>query len=291
MSLTIRECFEMEAFNELINCSFDEVRAAFNTNEYFILPEQEDALFNDLTQVKTWHTEEIDKIEKYMQEEYAKNITAGIEIPEFDMPQHKIKEVETQTKRRLIKLISKYFNKEQFNLNKGKVYNLDIFKETAIETPYEMSVLLNLHKNKIYSILSIIGYYQRHYGYFLSKSDFLNICYEYSNQVYFINKKLGMEYHFINIFLADCRITPNKGRTKPIIKKYQSNKYIDIDKISLLMLIQPYLKHNTKEITKIIEIMTSGFEKYGYGATWDLIWDEIEQFISECKNKGIMKRL
>ena len=54
------------------------------------------------------------------------------------------------------------------------------------------------------------------------------------------------------------------------------------------MLIQPYLKHNTKEITKIIEIMTSGFEKYGYGSTWDLIWDEIEQFISECKNKGIM---
>lgn len=301
--MTIRDCFEMEAFNELITFSFDEVKEVFNkTNMYFVLPEQGDDFTQEAIQVKTWYAEELDKIEKYAQEDYTNKINTGVFVPDYDEPQYKIKNVEIQAKRKLIRLISKYFNKEQFDRNREEVSGLEIFKEPAVETPHEMLIALNLHKNKIYSLLSTIGYYQRHYGYFLSKADFLKICYEYSNQVYFINKKLGMEYHFINIFLADCRIAPNKKRKtsdgsveeqveKAINEKHQSSKYIDIDKISLLSLIQPYLKHNTKEITKIIEIMTTGFEKYKDEFTWDSIWAETAEYISECEKNGIMKRL
>lgn len=297
--MNILECFETEAFNELINFSFEEVRAVFNLNMYFVSEEQGNQFSDEASRIKSWYTEELDKIEKYAQGEYSDNINNGVDIPEFDKPQYKVKNVEVQTIRKLIALLNKYFNKDLFQLNKQQIYGQEIFKEEAIETPYEMLVSLNVNKNRIYSLLSIIGYYQRHRGYFISQSDFLKICYEYSNQVYFVNKSLGMKYRFINIFIANGRIKPPKGKKSDststanavVSEQYQSNKYIDIDKISLLMLIQPYLKHNTQEINKIIEIMMNNFKKYNGIPAWKLTMCEVDRFISECEAKGIMKRL
>lgn len=298
--MNILECFESEAFNELINFSFEEVRAAFNLNKYFVLEEQGDQFIVEASQVKEWYTEALNKIEEYSQGGYLVNKNSGIEIPEFEEPQYKVNGVEIQTKRKLINLITKYFNKELFQLNKQQIYGQAVFKEDAIETPHEMLISLNVNKSRIYSLLSILGYYQRRYGYFLSRFDFLKICYDYSNQVYFINKNLGMEYRFVNIFISSSRIKPSKSKKTQggvdsnidnfVSEQFQSNKFIDIDKTSLLMLIQPYLKHNTKEINKIIEIMTENFKKYKTDA-WDKTWNEVEKFIKECEIKGIMKRL
>jgi hypothetical protein len=88
---------------------------------------------------------------------------------------------------------------------------------------------------------------------------------------------LGLKYEFIDIFISDKRL---------------DRKYIDIDKLSLIGLLQPYLKHNTHEINKIIEIMMKNL-RGGYGGTdaWESAQEEVKQFIAECEAKGIMKRL
>ena len=173
-------------------------------------------------------------------------------------------------------MIKKYCDRDLFERNKSALYSQEIFKEKSVETPYELWVTLNVHKNHIYSLLSIIGYYQRHCGYFLNSSDFFKICEDYSRQVYRINKKLGLNYDFINIFISDQRL---------------DSKFIDVDKLSLLALLQPYLKHNTREIKKIIEIMMKNLRGRHGGIAWDSALDEVNQFISECESKGIMKRL
>lgn len=299
--MKILECFESGAFNELINSSFEEVRTAFNLNKYFVLDSQGEQFIQEASEVKNWYLDELDKIEKYAQEEYTTNINLGIVVSEFEEPQYKINSVEIQTKRKLISLIRKYFNKELFQFNKPYIREFDVFKEEAVETPHEMLVALNVNKNRIYSLLSILGFYQRHCGYFLSRFDFLKLCYDYSNQVYLMNKSLGMEYRFVNIFIGSSRIKPS--RVKKVEdsddeidlerEKYQSDKFIDIDKISLTMLIYPYLKNNTKEIHKIIEIMSRNFKKYKKDSSlgWSKTMEEVNTFIHECESKGIMKRL
>lgn len=289
---------ETGAFNELINFTFSEVREVFNLNRFFVIATQGKQFADEASKVKEWYIDELDKIEKYATGEYADSVNNEIDVPEFERPEYKINNVEIQTKRKLIGLIAKYFNKDLFNYHKKDIYGVAGFKETAIETPHEMIVALNVHKNRIYSLLSIIGYYQRRCGYFLSQADFLKICYEYSNQVYFINKSLGMRYRFVNIFLSNSRIKPSSSKqveSDPTIqhvadKHYQNNKFIDVDKISLLMLLQPYLKNNTREINKIIEIMVRNFNKKD-GSAWEKTWNEVAQFIEECETKGIMKRL
>lgn len=299
--MNIVECFETEAFNELINFSFEEVRAAFNLFNYFVSPEKVEQFVDEATIVKSLYVEELNKIEEYAQNEYTEKVNSGTDIPEYETPKYKIKNVEVQTKRKLIKLITSYFNKDLFQRNKKIIYGNDIFKEEAVETPHELLVSLNVNKNRIYSLLTLIGYYQRHYHYFLSKADFLKICYDYSHQAYIINKNLGMEYRFVNIFIGTSRIKPTKSK-KPntnvdtnvdrfISDQYQNRKFIDVDKISLLMLIQPYLKNNTQELNKIIEIMNKNFKKYMGELAWKKTMDETNEFIAECEAKGIMKRL
>ncbi len=295
------EYFETGAFNEMIRFSFDEVRTAFNLNKYFVLAEQGNQFVWDARQVQDWYVEELNKIESYALGEYTTSINSGIEVPEFDTPQFKVKAVETQTKRKLIKLITEYFNYDLFQSNKALIYEQELFKEEAVETLHELLIALNVNKSKLYSLLSILGYYQRNKGYFLSRADFLAICYNYSNQVYVINKSLGMEYRFVNIFLANGRIKPPKMRKtdgsvdahidNAVSELYQSAKFIDIDKISLLLLIQPYLKNNTQEIVKIIEIMMKNFRKYSGMDAWEITMAEVRAFISDCEAKEIMKRL
>ena len=57
------------------------------------------------------------------------------------------------------------------------------------------------------------------------------------------------------------------------------------------MLIQPYLKNNTQEICKIIEIMMKNFRRYRGMDAWEKTMEEVRAFIFECEAKGIMKRL
>ena len=301
--MNIWECFETEAFNELMKFSFQEVREAFNYNHYFFAYEQEEEIIKDILEAKDWYSKELDKIEAYAQGEYTQKKNSGAYIPEYAEPTFKINRIENLIKSELIRILSKYFNKELFQLNKHHIYGHGVFKEETIETPHDLRITLNVNKNRIYSLLSILGYYQRHRGYFLSQSAFLSICLNYSNQVYAINKNLGMEYRFVNIFIASSRIKPQKRKktdgsvddniANVVSEQYQNNKFIDIDKISLLTLIQPYLKHNTKEIKTIIEIMMKNFDKYKKNSAlaWKITMDETNAFIADCESKGIMKRL
>ena len=112
---------------------------------------------------------------------------------------------------------------------------------------------------------------------------------------------MARKYRFVNIFISSSRIKPARKEksdnnmytdiTTLNLEQFQSNKFIDIDKISLLMLIQPYLKHNTQEINKIIQIMMNNFNKYNGKNSWERTMDEVNEFIAECAAKGIMKRL
>lgn len=285
------DCFVMEAFNELINFSFEEVRAAFNQFEYYVSIGKEEAFVSESIQVKNWYSEELKKIEKYTQEEYTDLVNSGEDIPEFDEPSFMIRDLEIQAQSKLIEIIRKYFDRDVFEKNKTSFFKHEVFQEQSVETPHELWVSLNVHKDHIYSILSILGYYQRHKGYFLSQSDFYKICYEYSRQVHYINRNLGMKYRFVNIFISSQRIKSSSKNDEEVDEGYQSSKFIDVDKLSLLALLQPYLKHNTNEIKQIIDIMMRNLRGRHSGLAWDSALEEVNNFISECESKGIMKRL
>ena len=271
------DCLENEAFNELINFSFGEVRNLLNQFIHYVPFVKEEAFISEASAVKVKYEEELMRIEKYTKEEYTELVNSGVEIPEFDEPAFMVQDLEIQIQSQLIGLIRKYFDKDEFVQHRSELYGQEIFKEESIETPHELWVSLNVHKNHTYSLLSMLGYYQRHCRYFLSSTDYFKICEDYSRQVYRMNKKLGLEYGFINIFLSDKRL---------------DRKYIDIDKLSLIGLLQPYLKHNTHEINRIIEIMMKNLRGgFGGPAAWTSAKEEVNQFIAECEAKGIMKRL
>ena len=289
--MKLSDCFVMEAFNELINFPFEDVRVAFNQFDCYVAMGKEEAFVSESIQVKNWYSEELKKIEKYTQEEYTDLVNSGEDIPEYDEPSFMIKEVEIQVKSKMIEIISKYFDRDVFEKNKTSFFKHEVFQEQSVETPHELWVSLNVHKDHIYSILSILGYYQRHKGYFLSQSDFYKICYEYSSQVHYINRNLGMKYHFVNIFISSQRIKSSSKSDKEVDESYQSSKFIDVDKLSLLALLQPYLKHNTNEIKQIIDIMMKNLRGRRGGLAWDSALEEVNNFIAECESKGIMKRL
>lgn len=289
--MKLSDCFVMEAFNELINFPFEDVRAAFNQFEYYVAIGKEESFIKEVVQVKNWHSEELKKIEKYTQEEYTDLVNSGEDIPEFDEPSFMIRDLEIQAQSKLIEIIRKYFDRDVFEKNKTSFFKHEVFQEQSVETPHELWVSLNVHKDHIYSILSILGYYQRHRGYFLSQSDFYKICYEYSSQVHYINRNLGMKYRFVNIFISSQRIKSSSKSDGEVDESYQSSKFIDVDKLSLIGLLQPYLKHNTNEIKQIIDIMMRNLRGRHGGLAWDSALEEVNNFIFECESKGIMKRL
>ena len=288
--MKLLECLENEAFNELINFSFGEVRNLLNQFIYYVSLAKEEAFISEASVVKAKYEEELERIEKYTREEYADLVSAGVDIPEYDEPSFMVKDIELQTKSQLVGLIRKYFDKNIFELNRSELYGQTIFKEETIEKPHELWVSLNVHKDHIYSILSILGYYQRHKNYFLSRSDFYQICYEYSKQVHYINRNLGMKYRFVNIFISSQRIK-SSYQSDEVDESFQSSQFIDVDKLSLIGLLQPYLKHNTHEINKIIEIMMKNLRGRRGGIAWESALEEVNKFIAECETKGIMKRL
>ena len=292
----ILDCLETEAFNELINFSFAEVRELFNQFIHYVPFAKENDFINEAAQIKSWYEGELNKIEAYARTEFASLFNAGEDIAEYDTPQFMVKDVELQTKSQLIGMIKKYFDRELFKSDKPQLYqfyNQQAGEEKTTEALHELLISLNLNKDKIYSLLSILGHYQYHNHYFFSWFDRKKIKYEYSAQVCWLNRYLGMEYREVDIFFADRRLKLSKhNRDLGIPETYQSDDFIDIDKFSLIALIQPYLKHNTREICKIIEIMRKNLGGGHNGAdAWSDTLEEVKKFITECESKGIMKRL
>ena len=64
--------------------------------------------------------------------------------------------------------------------------------------------------------------------------------YEYSKQVHYINRNLGMKYRFVNIFISSQRIK-SSSHSDEVDESFQNSRFIDVDKLSLIGLLQPYL--------------------------------------------------
>ena len=70
MLMKLSDCFVMEAFNELINFPFEDVRVAFNQFDCYVAMGKEESFVKEVVHIKNWYSEELEKIEKYTQEEY-----------------------------------------------------------------------------------------------------------------------------------------------------------------------------------------------------------------------------
>lgn len=68
----ILDCLETEAFNELINFSFTEVRELFNQFIYYVPFKKEKDFINEATQIKSWYEGELNRIDTYAQTEFAR---------------------------------------------------------------------------------------------------------------------------------------------------------------------------------------------------------------------------
>lgn len=291
--MEIFECFETEAFNELTKFPFEEVRKVFNQYPCYVPESDAEPFVADTSQLKSWYANELNKVDEYAKGEYEYKLRAQGFVEDYEEPSYMAGEIEDQAKAKIVEIIEKYFNRNLYQSYKGYMFGPNAMKAEVVETPHQLYVSLLVYKKHIYSLLSIIGYYHRNRGYFLSRSDYYKICCEYSNEVYQINKSLGMRRRFVDIFLSDCRIHPSSGRIAAglVVDEDQNNDFIDVDKISLVMLIQPYLTNNTQEINKIIEIMQKNLRGKHGGLAWRDTLKQVQVFIAECEAKGIMKRL
>ena len=84
MLMKLSDCFVMEAFNELINFPFEDVRAAFNQFDCYVAIGKEESFVKEVVHIKNWYSEELEKIEKYTQGEYTDLVNSGEDIPEYD---------------------------------------------------------------------------------------------------------------------------------------------------------------------------------------------------------------
>ena len=127
--MKLLECLENEAFNELINFSFEEVRALFNQFIYYVPFVKEEAFISEASAVKVKYEEELMRIEKYTKEEYTELVNLGVEIPEFDELAFMAQDLEIQIQSQLIGLIRKYFDKDEFAQHRSELYGRGYLKK------------------------------------------------------------------------------------------------------------------------------------------------------------------
>lgn len=267
---------ENKMFNELVNCEYNELQKLFSYGKCFFSEEKFDEIRSKIAVINKLYEDEMNKIEDYEKGEYLKNIETYGEVCFDEEPSYMIGVLETKIKHKVINIIETYFDEDVFKLNKSKIVEFKdetIVKETNLG---QLDTILSRIRKRLYSFLSIIGYYQRKKNYFLTKSAVYNICSKYSKEVYIMNKGLGKKELYHNIFGEWGRISP---------------EYIDVDKVSLHNLILPYLRTNINELIEIIKIMLEGFKKYYGNEAWDYIKNEVEKYIKSCEEKGVMKEV
>ena len=92
---------------------------------------------------------------------------------------------------------------------------------------------------------------------------------------------MARKYRFVNIFISSSRIKPARK------EKSDNNMYTDITTLNL----EQFQSNKFIDIDKIIQIMMNNFNKYNGKNSWERTMDEVNEFIAECAAKGIMKRL
>ena len=266
---------ENELFNELVNLDLKEVGRVLNYFECFVPATRMDEFEEEAAKIQRGYDDEIKKIDEYESNEYEEIVKKGV-APKFEEePSYLQGNIEAKYRDLLIKLIKKYFDSVTFINNKDRVIENEARVKEVKESVFDLTVSMTTVRRRLYSFLTVVGYYQRHSQYFLSRSDVYKICCKYSNEVCYINKSLGMTHQYYYIFGSWGRV--------------DSDKYLDVDKISLQSLVLPYLKSNTLELSHIIEIIDHGFKKFFGEEAWEYIWDETKKFIRECELKGMMK--
>lgn len=271
--MDIIEILDSQEFYELVNYDFYEVREVFNLNKYYVSDKDENEFVVEATQIKTDYTEELKRIDDYKKGEYCKLVETR--RPGFEEEPAYLEEVlRAKTRDLLIGLIEKYFDEATYQIHRHELIN-DVNAKKDNEKPVELGLNLLIEKRFIHAFLSTIGYWQRHRSYFLSNRAFWEICNKYSKEVLKINPGLKDEgSEFFNIFLRDCRI--------------DSDKYIDIDQISYIKLITPYLQTNTEQLIEIVKIITECFRQRGEGNRWINAMQEVDVYIATCEKEGLM---
>ena len=264
---------ENQMFSELSNYSFEEVRYVFNSAGFYVPEDKQSELISKAQVVKDDYLKKLNEIETYEKTVYC-NVVDKQKVPFEKDPTFMMGTLETEIKDKLINLIEEYFDEKTFERNKDLINKED--KKVVEEDPYLLSVFLTTIRKRFYSFLTLVGYYQRHKNYFISKTDMYQINKEYSKAVYIMNKGLGKEYEYHNIFVSWGRL---------------DDKYLDVDKISLESLVCKYLKINTNELIEITKIMLKCFSMSFGNDAWDLIKDETGKYIKECEKNRLMKEV
>lgn len=259
-------------FNGLNLFEFEEVREVFNWNGCFVDEFRVTEFVAKAQKLKDKYEQEIKRIRDYEQNEYNKIVDGG-GIPTDD-PTFMIGRVEGETRDGLIEIIKEFFDEKTFEKHKDELPINKIDDEMTKEDVGELSKVLVPIRKWFYQFLNTIGYYQRQKHYFISMSDMYKVSNLYSQEVSKIN---NMPYKYLNIFAP-------WGRLDRI-----QRGLIDADKISLQSLVISYLKHNTKVLVHIAEIMYKGFRLSFGDDVWQSISDEIAEYINECEKKNILK--
>lgn len=273
--MDIIEVLDTQVFYELVNFDFDEVREVFNLYDFYVSDQDGNKFIAEATQIKADYLEELKGIDAYKTGEYCKIVETR--RPGFEEEPAYMEEVlRSKTRDLLIGLIEKYFDEPTYQRYRHLlVKGISAKKDT--ESPVELGLNLLIEKRFIHAFLSTIGYWQRHKSYFLSNRGFWEICKKYSSEVLRINPELkDKDVEFFNIFLGNCRI--------------DSDKYIDIDEISYIRLITPYLQTNTAQLAEIVKIITKCFRQYGAVDRWLNAQEEIDNYIAKCESEGLMKK-
>lgn len=273
--MTIIDILDNQNFSELVNFDFEEVRAVFNLNDYYVADQSADAFIAEATQVKAEYSERLQKIDEYKKGKYCE--IAESRRPDFDEePAYMEHCLRAETRDRLKDLIEKYFDEDTYKEYRAMLVK-GIAAEQRTENPVGLKLELLTENRFIYAFLSSIGYWQRA-GYFLSDEAFYEICNKYTSEVLKMNPQLRLEgVKFINIFLHKCRI--------------DSDKYLDIDAISYIKLIEPYLQTNTEQLAEIVKIVTNSFRQQGVKQRWQLAMSKVEKYMKKCVEEGVMIEL
>ena len=273
--MTIIDILDNQNFSELVNFDFEEVRAVFNLYGYYVsAAKSREAFLTEAKQAKAEYSERLQEIDRYKKGEYCK--IAESRCPDFDEePAYMEHCLRAETRDRLKDLIEKYFDEATYKEYRATLVK-GIATEQRTENPAGLKLELTVEKGFIHAFLSTIGYWQRHAGYFLSNRAFWEICTKYTSEVLKMNPEFQSEDKkcFFNIFLGAYRL--------------DSDKYIDIDTISYIKLIEPYLQTNTEQLTEIVNIIASSFRQRGESERWGLAMDRIDDYIEKCTREGVM---
>ena len=264
-------------FSELYKLTFQEVVEVINRNLYFVVDEEASKrLISKAQPIKDEYLAERKKIEEYQANVYNPSVDRGIYLPAD--PCFMYGKLETETKDKLIEVVIEFFDVATF-----KKYKDDTFDVAPPEGPSQdinglAKVLMTMRK-WTYQFITMVDWWHRHEGYFLSWPDMYGVCCRYSKEVVVINRKAGLGFQFINLFQPWTRLDK------------LSEDYIDIDDISLQSLVLPCFKENVDQLIVIAETIKKAFRGSHGKRAWDEAIKSVSKYIKECEAKGIMKKV